>query len=174
MGGGDKLYNEIYRGIYSCQVMVFPGIDFTNILWAMFACPDPESEKNTDNLTVSSALLGSAHVKAAHGTLMKLTPEVDFNIILQAFFKQKCFAQLSSTYNIWLCIFLAQKLLIEWRWNRLQASISILRAALSYESLVEAFLYLQFVFVLFLAKLNLQKAVHKILVKLTTDVTHTL
>ncbi len=58
-----------------------------------------------DNLTVSLALLGSAHVKAAHRTLMKLTPEVDFNNILQAFFIQKCFWHHFSTYNLAMYFF---------------------------------------------------------------------
>jgi hypothetical protein len=47
---------------------------------------DPEGTKNTDDLTVLFALLGSAHAKAARRTLMKLTPGVNFtNIIRTAF-----------------------------------------------------------------------------------------
>jgi len=30
-----------------------PGVNFINILWAAFTVADPESAKNTDNLTVS-------------------------------------------------------------------------------------------------------------------------
>jgi hypothetical protein len=37
---------------------------------------DPESAKKFDNFTVFFALSGSAHVKAAHITLMKLTPGI--------------------------------------------------------------------------------------------------
>jgi len=49
-------------------------VDFINILRAAFERADPKSAQKTDNLTVFFALLGSAHVKAARRTLMKLTP----------------------------------------------------------------------------------------------------
>ena len=53
----------------------FPsGVNFTNVLWAAFTCADPKSAKKLLNLTVFFALLGSARVKAAHRTLVKLTP----------------------------------------------------------------------------------------------------
>ncbi len=46
-------------------------------------------------------LLESARVKAAHRTLMKLTPGFNFtNILLAAFFTWKCFPKLLSTYNL--------------------------------------------------------------------------
>jgi len=51
-----------------------PGFNFINILRAAFAHSDPESAEKTDNLTVFFVLLGSAHIKAAHKTFIKLTP----------------------------------------------------------------------------------------------------
>jgi len=45
-----------------------------HILRAAFGGADPESAKNTVNLSVLFALLGSAHKKAACRTLIKLTP----------------------------------------------------------------------------------------------------
>ncbi len=51
------------------------GVNFTNIIWAaFFTRAIPKSAKKTDGSTVFFALLGSALVKAAHKTLMKLTP----------------------------------------------------------------------------------------------------
>ncbi len=44
----------------------------------MFA--DPKSAKKTDNLTIFFALLGSARVKAAQRTLMKLIPGIQLFI----------------------------------------------------------------------------------------------
>jgi len=58
-----------------------PGVDFTNILQATYTHKDPRSAKNIDNLTVFSALLGSARTKAALKRLVKLTPEVHFQTI---------------------------------------------------------------------------------------------
>jgi len=71
-----------------------PGVYFINVLWAAFACPDPESAKKTDNLTVFFVLSGSAHIIAACRMLMKLTPEVDFFNIRSRLFREnrmKCF-----------------------------------------------------------------------------------
>jgi len=53
-----------------------PGVNFINILRAAFIRGDPESVQKIDNfnLTVIFTHLGSAHIKAAHKTLMKLTP----------------------------------------------------------------------------------------------------
>ena len=49
------------------------GVNFTNILQAAFILADPESAKKLLDSTVFFALLVSASVKAANGTLMKLT-----------------------------------------------------------------------------------------------------
>jgi len=49
-------------------------VNFINVLQATFLCPDPKSAKETDNLTVSFALSGSALIRAAQIKLMKLTP----------------------------------------------------------------------------------------------------
>jgi len=51
-----------------------PGVNFINVLCTVFTRPDPKSAKKTDGLTVFFALLGSSYAKAAHRTLMKLTP----------------------------------------------------------------------------------------------------
>jgi len=51
-----------------------PGVDFINILRAVFMFEDPKSEIKTVKLSIFLALLGSALVKAAHRMLMKLTP----------------------------------------------------------------------------------------------------
>jgi hypothetical protein len=52
-----------------------PGVNFTNILRATFTRADPKKPKN-DSQVISSfcAFPGSALEKAAHKTLMKLTP----------------------------------------------------------------------------------------------------
>jgi len=52
--------------------MSFRG-QFHQRLKSSFRHADPESAKNTDNLTVFFALLELGHVKAAHKTLEKLT-----------------------------------------------------------------------------------------------------
>ncbi len=52
---------------------MIPGVNFINILWAGFMHADPKSIKMTDYLTAFMALSGSACVKAASRTLMKLT-----------------------------------------------------------------------------------------------------
>jgi len=52
------------------------GDDFTNILHAANA--DPKSTKKIDDFTVFFALSGSAPVKAARKTLMKLTPALQY------------------------------------------------------------------------------------------------
>ncbi len=48
-----------------------PWIDFTKVLCKPLTCSDPKSAKKTDSLTVFSALLGPACVKAACKMLMK-------------------------------------------------------------------------------------------------------
>jgi len=63
-----------------------PGVDFTNILHKASALTDPKSAKNTVKLSVFFVLLGSVCLKAAHKTLIKLTPGINFiSIILMRF-----------------------------------------------------------------------------------------
>ena len=51
------------------------GVHFANIIRAAFTCADPKSAIKLLNLTVFFALSGSAGIKAAQRTLVKLTPE---------------------------------------------------------------------------------------------------
>ena len=53
-----------------------PGVNSTNILRAAFTRADPKIVKKTVKLSSFIALLGSAHIKAARRTLVKLTPSV--------------------------------------------------------------------------------------------------
>jgi len=53
-----------------CSRLKKPSVNFINILRAAFKATDPESAKKTDNFF---ALLGSAGIKPALKTLMKLT-----------------------------------------------------------------------------------------------------
>ena len=52
------------------------GVNFTNVLPAALTRADPKSAKKTVKLSSFIALLGSARVKAACRTLVKLTPGV--------------------------------------------------------------------------------------------------
>jgi len=63
-----------------------PGVDFTNVLQAAFVCADPKSTKRQSSCQSFFVLLGSAHAKAAHRMLMKLSPDVNFTNILYAAF----------------------------------------------------------------------------------------
>ncbi len=81
-----------------------PGVNFINILRAAFLSADPESAKKTDNLTVFFVLLGSASVKAASRTLMKLTPGVYSNTI--------CIRDLDKINLIWWFDFRVKHLLL--------------------------------------------------------------
>ena len=73
-----------------------PVVNFTNILQAAFTRADPKSAKQLLNWIVFFALLGSARVKAACRTLVKLTPGVNFtNILPAAFFVIKGFGSFS-------------------------------------------------------------------------------
>jgi len=65
-------------------VKLTPGFDLTNILLAAFARADLKSE-------VFFALLGSAHERAVHRMLVKLTHAVNFINSLQA---EKCHVKL--------------------------------------------------------------------------------
>jgi len=49
-----------------------PGVSSINILHTAFTHADLKSTKKTDGYTVFFALLGFAHVKAAHKMLVKL------------------------------------------------------------------------------------------------------
>jgi hypothetical protein len=56
------------------------GVNFINILQAAFMHPDPKSVKKIVQLSVFFTLLGSARVKAARRTLMKLTPGMSVTV----------------------------------------------------------------------------------------------
>jgi len=58
---------------FSALTSTTTGVDFTNILQTDFTSADPKSTKKTTGLNVFFALLGSAHIKAAHKMLVKLT-----------------------------------------------------------------------------------------------------
>jgi hypothetical protein len=58
-------------------IKLAPGVNFTNILWAAFRLSDPKSAKNTVKFSVFFEILGSARVKDAHRTLIKLTPSLN-------------------------------------------------------------------------------------------------
>ena len=69
------------------------GFNFINVLQAAFTCTDPISAKKTVKSSSFFALSGSASVKAAHRTLMKLTPGVNFTNKLQSAFAPVFFCQ---------------------------------------------------------------------------------
>ena len=53
-----------------------PGVNFIKVPVAAFTLADPESAKKTVKLSSFFALLGSASVKGARRTLVKLTPDL--------------------------------------------------------------------------------------------------
>jgi len=55
-----------------------PGVDLANISQTAFTCADPKSTKKQSSHQCLFALLGSAHVKAARKTLVKLIPVCQF------------------------------------------------------------------------------------------------
>jgi len=59
-----------------------PGVDFINVLQTAFTRPDPKRAKKIVKLKVFFALLGSAQIKGACKTLVKLTLDLRFLIIL--------------------------------------------------------------------------------------------
>ena len=65
------------------------GLNFINVLQAAFTPADPKSGKKLLNFTVFFALLESAGVKAAHRTLVKLTPGLNNINIYTKFFLTK-------------------------------------------------------------------------------------
>jgi len=82
-----------------------PGVNFINVLQAAFALTDPNSNKNTDNLTIFFALLGLARLKAACKMLMKLTTGVNFINILQAAFLYESVLRSFYLFTFRTCIF---------------------------------------------------------------------
>jgi hypothetical protein len=74
------------------------GLNFNNILCTAFTLVDPESIKNTVKSFVSFTLSGSTGAKAAHRTLMKLTPEgwVETVMWVQASSRQGYFWELKK------------------------------------------------------------------------------
>ncbi len=63
------------------MVVLTPGVNFTNVSCAAVTLVCPKTPNDTANLTVFFAHLGSASVKAARRTLMKLSPDVKFSIV---------------------------------------------------------------------------------------------
>jgi hypothetical protein len=91
-----NLSYQIYQIRWKCTTRS-PVVDFASILQAAFTGADPKSTKKTDNLTEFLALLGSAHIKAANKTLIKLTPVVNFtNIYVQIFCQYSFIKKLQS------------------------------------------------------------------------------
>ena len=69
-------FNNHSRAKY-CQCNIgLTRVNFTNVLQAAFMRVDPKSAIKLLNLTVFFALLGSARIKAACRTLVKLTPDL--------------------------------------------------------------------------------------------------
>jgi len=66
--------------------MSWPGVNFINVLQAAFMHADPESAKKLATWLSFFDILGSGYVKAAHRTLLKLTPGFNFIYILWAAF----------------------------------------------------------------------------------------
>ena len=71
---------EAFKGSSSVSRFTFNflahGVNFTNVLRAAFTRADPKSAKKTVKLSSFFALLGSASVKAARRTLVKLNPGI--------------------------------------------------------------------------------------------------
>jgi len=82
-----------------------PGVNFINVLQAAFTCTDPHSVKFQLSLQYLFTLLGSARIKAAGRTLMKLTPGVNFINIPQMAFAHK--GTKSAKKTVRLSVFLA-------------------------------------------------------------------
>jgi len=61
-------------------IKLTPGINYINILPAAFMHENPEIANKTVKLSIFFALLGSVRAKAAHGMLMKLTPEEQVDV----------------------------------------------------------------------------------------------
>jgi len=62
----------------SCYTIEKPEANFTNILLEAYLCKQIPKAQKTDGLTVFSALLGSAHLKAPRETLGKATNLISF------------------------------------------------------------------------------------------------
>jgi hypothetical protein len=59
--------------VYKMLMKLTTGDNFFNVLWATFMHADLKSTKKTVKFLIFFVLLGSAHAKAAHKMLMKLT-----------------------------------------------------------------------------------------------------
>ena len=81
---------SLYAAVKNYVTHTTSGVNFTNILQAAFTSAVPKSAKKTVKLISFIALLGSARVKAARRTLVKLTPDLEidyrfFSIFFQLF-----------------------------------------------------------------------------------------
>jgi len=63
------------KAAHKALVKLTPRLNFINVLWVAFACPDPKSIKKTAKLSIFYTLLGSTSVKAARKMLVKLTAD---------------------------------------------------------------------------------------------------
>jgi len=80
------MWMSFFLFLGSLTTFVLVGINFTKILWTPFAHIDPKTVKRYWWLNWIVMLLGSSCIKAAHRTLMKLTPGLNFtNILCTAF-----------------------------------------------------------------------------------------
>ena len=62
------------NGLNRGNELLISGVNFIKVPWAAFTHADPIGAKKLLDMTVFFALLRPANVKAAHGTLVKLTP----------------------------------------------------------------------------------------------------
>jgi len=70
----DSLHSTCPQKLVIHRFCPRPGLNFINVLRTAFTLSDPKSVKDTYDLTVFFTLSGSTSVKAAHKTLVKLTP----------------------------------------------------------------------------------------------------
>jgi len=77
-----------------------PWVHFTNILREAFTFKDHKSSKRQSSHWCLIALFGSEPAKAAHKTLVKLTPCVDYTNILLADFATIFFCQENYTTKL--------------------------------------------------------------------------
>jgi len=66
----------IQKAEHQMLIKLTPGVNFINILCSHFTCQDPQSVNIQSSCQYLFTLLGSEGIKAAHKTLMKLTPDV--------------------------------------------------------------------------------------------------
>ncbi len=72
--GVDSFQKSQFKLCKKTNYLTRPGVNFINVLQAAFTQADPKRVKKTVNLSVFFTLSGSVRAKAAHRTLMKLTP----------------------------------------------------------------------------------------------------